>query len=151
MEIAGKRKTMCDALEQAVKIYNATPNVTGWSPNSIRSEGDYFAYVLERERLRARELDAYLARFPRRHSLPVQPTLKPGTLVRKLLAGLDWEDETRPHTFHKEHDKPKFSTTVYRVVDIHPSSPLVSYRLTTLDGRPVSGSFTDGQLLVIPI
>ena len=133
-----------------MKIYNATPNVTGWSPNSIRSESDYFAYIWERERLRARELDAHLVRLPRHHSLPAQPTLKTGTLVRKQLAGLDWEDETRPHAFRKEHDRPKFSTTVYRVVGIHPTSPVISYLLTSLDGRPVPGSFTADQLLAIP-
>jgi hypothetical protein len=152
LEVMKRRLTMCDALSAAVRIYNATPSQrTGFAPDQINS-ANYAAYQLKLEQNRLAKLDAYLSKHPSR-SLPSQPGFQIGDLVRRQLAGINWDDEIeqrrKTSQFRKEYSRLKWSVSLYRVSHILPTSPVPSYRLESLDGRSYPGSFTANHLLLV--
>lgn len=143
--------TLYDALRRALQVYNRSPNASGIAPDDLDRD-NYAVYRATRARQRSAKLDRFLCAGGSLSSLV--PSLHVGTLVRKQIGALSYDDDAeekpRQSQFAKEHDVIKYSTTLYRITQVVPSSPIPSYRISTLDHRLVPGSFTKDQLLVIP-
>ena len=150
-------QTYASCLERALIIYNNTKNETGFSPNEIQEGGAEIEDKARaaRDGLDTKQLNAYVKKLGHNAHLPIQPKLAVGMLVRKAIAGIDYDEIAdlpvrQASSFKKEHSLLQYTTQVYRITEIVWSFPVLSYRIARLDGTPVEGSYTATQLLPIP-
>lgn len=136
-----RRPDARDAMQMAVAAYNATPNSSGFAPDSV-TQNNYGAYTARRMTMRAQALDRAWTKRPPRASFKV------GARVRVLLGGVQLEGEGgRRGNFAKESWQLPTSHKIYTVTDLVASGPLTAYRISTADGREISGSYTASQLV----
>jgi len=119
-----KTKRWLEIIPKIVSTYNNTPHSShGFKPSSIKPKD--VDEVFHR-------LFSKLAQIPR-----PPPKFKIGDTVRIAKNRL---------TFQKGYEQ-SFTNDIFKIASLVPGSyPVHSYKLTTLDGEPVSSSFVDSEL-----